>query len=98
MRVVSGEIESTRFAIHFESGNVVAALIAAVEELAGRIEVETARIVPTRPFIAGVFQRAIRADGEDADAIVQPVADVDVFAIGGDQNPGAEVTAREAGG
>ena len=47
---MAGEVEAAGFAIHAEDGDVVAALIAAIEELAGGVEVEAARIVPACPF------------------------------------------------
>ena len=40
--VVAGECEAAGLAIHLEDGDVVAALIAAIEELASGVEVETA--------------------------------------------------------
>ena len=48
---MSGEGQAARFAVHAEDGDVVAALIAHVNELAGRVEIEPARIVPVRPFL-----------------------------------------------
>ena len=80
--VMAGEGEAAGLAIHAEDGDVVAPLIAAVEELAGGIEVEAARIVPARPFLADEGQVAVWADGEDPDAVVQPVARIDEPAIG----------------
>ena len=80
-----------------EDGDVVAALIAAVEELAGRIEVEAAGIIASRPFLPEERQVAVRADGEDPDAVVQPVARIDESPVGRDQDLGAEVAAGESG-
>ena len=54
--VVAGEGEAAGLAIHPEDGDVVAALVAAVEEPAGRVEGETARVIPARPFFADVCQ------------------------------------------
>ena len=48
--VMAGEGEAAGLAIHPEDGDVVAALIAAIEELAGGVEIEAARIIPARPF------------------------------------------------
>ena len=48
--VVAGEFEPAGLAIHLKDGDVVAALIAGIEELAGGIEVEAARIITSRPF------------------------------------------------
>src|SRR2546423_14013845 len=69
--VMAGEGQAARFAIHAEGGDVVAALIAGVKELAGGVEVEAARVVPPRPFLAHEGQPAVFADGEDPNAVVQ---------------------------
>lgn len=50
--IVTREFQASRFAVHFKYGNVIAALIAAVQELAAGIEVETARIVAACPFVS----------------------------------------------
>ena len=54
---MAGEVEAAGLAIHSEDGDVVTALIAAIEELAGGIEVEAARIVPACPFFPDKRQR-----------------------------------------
>ena len=79
---MAGEVEAAGLAIHTEDGDVVGSLIATIEELAGGVEVEAARIVPARPFFADKCQRAVWADGKDPDAVVQPVAGIDKPAIG----------------
>jgi hypothetical protein len=56
--VVACEVEAAGFAIDSKDGDIVAALIAAVEELAGGIDVEAARIVPARPLLADIGQAA----------------------------------------
>ena len=48
--VMAGESETAGFAIHLEDGDVVAALIATIQELPSGVEVETARIIPSCPF------------------------------------------------
>src|SRR6185436_4681769 len=95
-RVVAGEFEAAGLAIDLEGRDGVRALVAAVEELAGGIEVEAPGIVAASPFLAEVFQSAVRGDGEDADAVVQPVPRVDEFSVGGDENFRAEIAAGEA--
>jgi hypothetical protein len=45
-RVMAGECEAAGLAIHPEDGDVVAALVAAIEEAAGGVEAEAAGIVP----------------------------------------------------
>ena len=94
---MAGEFEPAGLAIHPEGSNVVAALIAAIEEPAGRVEVERARIVSSRPFLPEIRQIAVRANGKHRDAVVQPVTPVDESPIGGDQNLGAEVAAGKPG-
>ena len=54
---MAGEREAAGPAVHAEDGDVSAALIAAVEEPAGRVEGEAARVVAARPFLADVRQR-----------------------------------------
>src|SRR5262249_32854754 len=90
-----GEVEGAGFAVHAERGDVVTALIAAIEELACGVEAEAARIVPARPFFPHIGQGAVCSDGKNPDAVVQPVAGIDKPAIGGNQDLGAEVTPSE---
>ena len=95
--VMAGEGEAAGLAIHPEDGDVVAALIAAIEELAGGVEVEAARIIPARPFFPDERQVAVWADGKDPDAVVQAVARIDEPPIGGNQDLGAEIAAGKPG-
>ncbi len=94
---MTGEFEAAGLAIHAKDGDVVGSLIAAIEELAGGVEVEAARIIPPGPFLPDERQFALRADGKDPDAVVEPVARVDKPPIGGNQDLGAEVAAGEPG-
>src|SRR5262245_53244535 len=91
--VMAGELEARGFAIHLEDGDVVAALIATIEELASRVKVEAARIIPSCPFFPYERQLAVWANGKDPDAVVEPVARIDKSPVGGNQDLGAEVTA-----
>ena len=68
------EVEAAGLAIHSENSDVVCPLIAAIEELAGWVEIEAARIVPVRPFFPDICQCAVGPDGKDPSAVVQPVA------------------------
>lgn len=94
---MAGEDQASGFAIRPEDGDVVAALIAGVKELAGGIEIEAARIVPARPFLTNEGELTGFTDGKDPNAVVQAVARIDEPAIGADQDPGAEITAGESG-
>src|SRR5690349_170916 len=94
---MAGEVETARFAVHTEDGDVVPALIATIEELTTEVEVEAARIVPTCPFFPDVGQGAVGGYGKNPDAVVQPIARIDKSAIGRNQDFGAEVTARKPG-
>src|SRR5262249_13034099 len=94
---MAGEVEVPGLAIHTEEGDVVGSLIAAIKQLAGRIEVEAARVVPARRVFPDVGKRAVGSDGKNADAVVQPIARIDKLAISGNQDLGAEVTARKPG-
>src|SRR5205814_2083259 len=93
--VLAGEGEAAGLAVHPEGGDVVRPLVAAVEEPAGRVEGEAPRVTPPRPLLPGVGQGAARPDGEDGDAVVQPVPGVHEPAVGRDQDLGAEVAAGE---
>src|SRR4051812_37992898 len=95
--VMAGEREAAGLAIHSEDRDVIAALVAAVEEPAGGVEGEATGIIPARPFLPDVRQLAVRADREDRDAVVKPVARVDEAPVGRDQDLGAEVAAGEPG-
>ncbi len=79
--VMAGEFEAAGLAIHPEDGNAVGALIATIEELAGGIEVEAARIIPSCPFFPYEREVAVWANGKDPDAVVQPVACIDKLPI-----------------
>src|SRR5262249_51209806 len=83
--------------IHPEDGDVVAALIAAIEETATGVKVEAPGIVPSRPFFALERQSAVRANGKDPDGVVESVARVNEFPISGNQDLRAEITARKPG-
>jgi hypothetical protein len=50
--VMAGEGEAAGFAIDTEDGNVVAALVAAVEEQACGIEIEAPRLISVSPFFS----------------------------------------------
>ena len=67
---------------NFIRGDAVASLVANVQETTRRIDIEVARIVAPSPLIAGGRQLpGPRVDGEDADAVMQPVGGIDEFAV-----------------
>src|SRR6185437_2239960 len=96
--VFARKIEAAGRTIDPENRHVVAALIAAIQEGAGRVEGETARVVAARPLVGEPLQTTVSGDGEDADAVVQAVADIEELAVGRDQDSRTEVAAGEAGG
>ena len=55
---VAGEAEAAGLAVHAESGDVVAPLVAAVQERAGGVEGEAPRVAPAGPLLPDVFQGA----------------------------------------
>ena len=75
---MAGKGQPARLGIRAENGDVVAALITGVQEPAGGIEAEAARIVSVRSFLSCKGQLAVSADGEDPDAVVQAVAAGDI--------------------
>jgi hypothetical protein len=60
--VMAGEREAARLAIHPEDGDVVAVLVATVEESARGVEVEAARVVPARSLLPDKRQLTFCAD------------------------------------
>src|SRR2546423_1420709 len=90
--IMPGELQTAFRLVHAEDRDVVAALVARVEELAGGIEIDAARVVPARPFLAHEGQRAVFPHGENADAVMEAVARIDETPIGGNQNLGAKIT------
>lgn len=79
---MAGEVEAAGFLVYPEDCDIVATLIATIEELTRGIEIETPWVVSTSPFFTGICQRTVRTDGKDADTVVQPVAGVDKPAVG----------------
>ena len=84
-------------AIHPEHGHIVSTLVAAVQELTGRIKVETAGIVTPGPFFGDESEFAIPGDGEEGDTVVQTIARIDEPAIVGNEDFRSKVAARETG-
>ena len=93
--VVAGEREAAGLRVHSEGGDVVAALVAAVEELAARVKIETARVISAGPFLAEIGQGPVFADGENGDAVMQAVAGIKETPVCGDHDFRAEITAGE---
>ena len=74
--VLTGKGEGAGLLIDSESGDGVGLLVAAVKEIAGRIDGEAAWVVTMGPFLANICQFAIVADGEIGNAVMQPVGSV----------------------
>jgi hypothetical protein len=72
--VVPGKCEAAGLAIDLEDGDVVAALVAAVEKPARGVEVEAPRVVPSCPLLPEEREVAVWPNRKDPDAVVQPVA------------------------
>ena len=75
------KVQPAGFVIDLENGDIITALIAAIEKMAGRIEAEAAWIVTACPFIGDMLQRAVSLDRKDSDAVVKPIACIDESAI-----------------
>ena len=95
--IVARESEAARRAIHLKDGDTVGSLIAAVKELARRVEAEAARIITSRPFFAQEGQLAVGTNGKDADAVVQSVARINEFPVVRNENLRAKIRARKLG-
>ena len=57
--VMAGEVQATGRSIHAEDGDIVIALITAIEELSARVKVETARIISACPFFSEKCQDSV---------------------------------------
>ena len=95
--VMAGKGQFAGFSIDAEDGDVVGALVAHITELACGVEVEAARVVAARPFVADEGQVPVPADREDPDAVVQTVAGIDESAIAGNHDLGTEITSGKPG-
>ena len=80
--IMARKPEFTRFRIHLKNCDVVSTLVAAIKELARRIHVEAARVIPSRPFISNKGKVPIWSNRKDPNAVVQPVACINKFSIG----------------
>src|SRR5262249_9471003 len=96
-REVAGRGEMAGFRVDAKRGDVVAALIAAGEELAGGVEGEAAGIVSAGCGFADECDVAVLSYGEDGNCVVQAIAGVNEAAIGRDENFRAEVAAGKTG-
>ena len=74
--VLPREGKRTRCPIDAKSGDGVGELVAHVQEIPDRVEVESARMVTAGPFFAAIRQRPSRANGETDNAVVQAVGSV----------------------
>src|SRR5207244_3577825 len=94
---MAGEAQSACVAIHAEHRDVVAPLVAGIQELADGIEIEAAWIISTRPFLTDEAQFTALADREYSYAVMQTVAGIDEPAIARNHDLRAEVAAGETG-
>ena len=85
-REVAREGEAAGLLINVERGDVVAALVAAGEELAAGIEGEAAGIIAAGCSFADEGEVAVLSYGEDGNCVVHSVARVDESAVGRDEN------------
>ncbi len=79
---MTSESQGAGSAIHLKHGNIVATLIAAVEEPTGRIKVEAARVIPSCPLFPNERQTTVWPNRKDPNTVVQAVARIDELPIG----------------
>ena len=79
--ILSRELKLASFFVNFESADVIGSLISAVQETTARIKAETARIIPSSPFIVDKAKQSIFADRENTNTVVEAVAGVEEFSI-----------------
>src|ERR1700685_4088191 len=72
--VLAGKGEAAGLPVDAETGDGVGPLVTRVKEMAAGIDIETAGIIASSPFLAGKSQHALVADGKESDAVVQPVS------------------------
>src|SRR5208282_6746544 len=80
-RVIPREGQRSGLAIDAESGDGIAALIAAIEEISCGINVEAAWVITAGPGFSSEGERARGADGKPRDAVVQPIRGVKELSI-----------------
>ena len=80
------KVQAACFVVDFEDGDIVASLVAAIKKIAGGIEIETARIVPSRPFFAEIGQFAVSSDRKNPDAVMKPIARIKKLTVGRNQD------------
>ena len=85
-REVAGKGETASLVVDAEGGDIVAALVAAGEELASGVEGEAAGIVSAGRGFADEGEVAILSYGEDGNCVVHAIARVNEAAIGRDEN------------
>src|SRR5262245_6605405 len=90
-------MERATLTVDAKHSDIVAALVAAIEKLARRVEREAARIVAARPFLANVLQFSRGVDRENADAVVKSVTGIDELPVGGDEDLRTKVASGEIG-
>ena len=91
------KLRRTGFSIDSKDGDIVSTLIAAVEELAGGVEVEAPGIVAASPFVSDKGQIAVGTNRKNPHTVVQAVSGIDEPAVAGHQNLGTEITAGKPG-
>lgn len=102
---MAGERKFAGLFVDAEAGEVVGALVATVQEIAGGIEIEAAGVIATGGFFAQIGEfsggrgatRPTGIDGENCDAVVEAVAGVEKFAVVGNENFGGEAAAGKMG-
>ena len=94
--VLAGKGEAARLPVDAEAGDRVAPLVARVKEITRGIDVKAARIIASRPGLAGKSQDAPRANGKEGDAVVQPVGRIDEPPVRRDHDLRSKIGAGEA--
>ena len=91
-----GKRQSACLTVDPKNGDIITALITAIEELSRGIEREAARIISLSPDFTLHGQTAVGSNRENGDAVMQAVPCIQEAAVRRDSDSRAEVAAGEA--
>ena len=94
-RVLAGKGQCARVPIDVKTGDYVAPLITGKKEISCGIDVKAAGIIAACPNLTRKCQGATVPDGEEHDAVVQPIGRVYEFSVRRNHDLGCEARAGE---
>ena len=88
---MAGEMKETCLLVDPEGRDLIAALIACVQEISPWIDREVARIIAERQKFCNALQMAAAADREYCDGIVQPIRSIKETSIARHHDLGTKI-------